>query len=928
MIRKEDIYAATNGGLTILQYYYPSIHEEYAYNRHKFKLRNEDDASCVLRERQTGEGCKVFCITDFGNDGREKTPIDIAMEFEGKNFYETCCLLAERYNISEYKSNFIKPGREERPATESEPDGTFFFSERNPTEKELALMGPGVTKEVFKKYGWKALYSYTVVKERVAVTKSSTESFPIFARECIYKEADGKLNKFYKVYQPLNDKQFRFIYYPVGGRPQGYINGLYELEREFERYNEDNEENPETENGEKKHKGGQKRKLLRAFICSGERDALTLAARGCLPIWFNSETAQIDHSEIKKIREYVKILFNIPDIDETGIRQGKKLALDYLDIQTIWLPMDLRRFKDWRGKPRKDFRDWAELHPSQYDFDKLCSQAMPATFWRVSTSKSGNVTLDLNSELFQYFMELNDFFLYKEKDRDDVYTLMHRNGHKIDKMNVRDIKEWLKIWAREKCLSLDIRNLIAGTKITESEIRQVNIKNVENITHARDWQVYFFDNAVWKVTAQGVSDITKENAFCSFSDKIIKHKVHLKECPFECSKDLEGKWSININNRASKYFCYLINSSRIYWRKELEGEILTWDEEKRDEYLAAHKFSITSELLSEDENQEQQVNLISKIFAIGYYLHRYKDPAKAWAAFGMDWKMGENGQNNGRSGKSFFYMFSKYMQNRICLSGRNKKLLDNNHVFENINRYTDIVIIDDCDISIKPENFYTAITGDITVNPKQQKSFELHFDDSPKFAFTTNYVPSSFSGSDVGRLLYLVFSDYYHEDTDEYKQKRQISDDFGKSLYSNYNVEEWNEDFNFWCWCLSFYLQHCDEGKITPILDNIMKRTLKAKLDASFEDWAEGYFSLDGSNNDRLIIKNEVMLNCRMETGKQLTSQAFMKKLDAWIQLSPVHQELNPQELWGKNSKRIIKTVQGLTTEYLYVRTKNSKINK
>lgn len=927
MIRKEDIYAATNSGLSILQYYYPNINEEYAHNRHKFKLRNEDDASCVLRERTTNEGCKVYCITDFGADGREKTPIDIAMEFEGKNFYETCCLLAERYGISEFKQAFIKPGREERPANEDEPDGTFSFKERNPTASELALMGSLVNQDVFFKYGWKALSSYSVVKDRKVVTKSSTDSFPIFARECKYLNENGEIKKFYKVYQPLNDKQYRFIYYPVGARPQGFINGLWELKSEFEKFNADNEEEESGDDAEKKHKGKASRKLLRAFICSGERDALTLAARGCFPIWFNSETAQITSEEIRQIRQYVKFIYNIPDIDDTGLRQGKKLALEHLDVHTVWLPADLKNYKDWRGKPRKDFRDWCDLHPSMSDFEKLCSQAMPATFWKITTSKNGNTNLDLNSEIFQYFMDLNDFFLYKEKDRDDVYTLMHKNGHKIEKMNVRDIKEWMKVWAREKCLSLDIRNLIAGTKINESEIRQINIKNVDTVTYNKDWQLYFFDNAVWKITAAGIDDITKEGKYSAFADTIIHHKVHITECPFVAQRIEDGKWSIDIKNTSSKYFCYLINSSRIYWKKELEGEILTWDEEKRDEYLANHKFAITSELLTSEENQEQVLNLLSKIFTIGYYLHRYKDPAKAWAAYGMDWKMGENGQNNGRSGKSFFYMFSKYMQNRICLSGRNKKLLDNNHVFENITRYIDLVIIDDCDISIKPESFYTAITGDITVNPKQQKSFELHYDNSPKFAFTTNYVPSSFAGSDVGRLLYLVFSDYYHEQTDEYVQKRQISDDFGKSLYSNYDEKEWNADFNFWCWCLSFYMQNCEEGKITPVLDNIIKRTLKAKLDASFEDWAEGYFSLDGNNNDRLIIKNEVMLNCRMETGKQLTSQAFMKKLDAWIQLSPYHEELNPKELWGKNSTRIIKTVSGLTTEYLYVRTKNTKVN-
>lgn len=921
MIRKEDIYAQTNNGLSIIQYYYSNVKEEYAQNRHKFKLRNEDDASAVLRFR---DNC--YYLTDFGADGREKSPIDIAMDFEGKNFYETCCLLAERYNISEYKTVFLKPAREEREAKEDEPDGLFTFKERPFTEKEIALMGPGVTNAILKQYGWKALANYTVVKERKAVTKCSTESFPIFARACKYTDENGTLQTFYKLYQPLNDKQFRFIYYPIGGRPQGYINGLYELKQAFEEFNKD-EESGESGTDENTHKGSIKRKLLCCYICSGERDAVTLAARGGLPIWFNSETATIGKDEIFLLKKYVKHIYNIPDIDDTGVRQGKQLALSHLDIHTIWLPQSLRRYKDWRGKARKDFRDWAELYPSQYEFDRLKSQAMAAAFWQSRVSKTGNVQMDLNSELFQYFMDLNDFFLYKEDNREDAYTLMHREGHIIKKMSVRDIKEWLKVWAREKCLNLDIRNLIAGTRITETEVKQINIRKVETKTFDKDWQLYFFQNAVWKITAQGIDDVTKIHNHIAFEDTIIQHKVHINEQPFEAVKDTQGHWHINIKDTSSKYFCYLINSSRIYWRKELEDSIDHLDEDTREDYKLKHKFAITSEYLTEEENNEQVLNLMSKIFTIGYYLHRYKDPAKAWAGYGMDWRLGDNGENNGRSGKSFFYMFAKYMLNRLCLSGRNKKLLDNNHVFENITRYTDIVIIDDCDRNIKPENFYTSITGDITINPKQQKSFELHFEQSPKFAFTTNYVPDSYSGSDVGRLLYLVYSDYYHEDTDFYREKRQISDDFGKTLFNNYSEEEWNSDFNFWCYCLKFYLEHSDEGKITPILDNIMKRTLKAKLDASFEDWAEGYFSLDGNNCNTLKPKLEVMISCRNETGKQLTSQAFLKKLDAWIKLNPAYEELNPKELWGKNSKRIIRHSMGITTEYLYVRTKGAQIN-
>ena len=60
----------------------------------------------------------------------------------------------------------------------------------------------------------------------------------------------------------------------------------------------------------------------------------------------------------------VKTLYILPDIDSTGIRASLRLGMKFLDIRFIWLPDSLATFKDNRGKPRKDLRDYVELYPS------------------------------------------------------------------------------------------------------------------------------------------------------------------------------------------------------------------------------------------------------------------------------------------------------------------------------------------------------------------------------------------------------------------------------------------------------------------------------------------------------------------------------------------------------------------------------------
>lgn len=900
MIDVNELYKKTDGGLQILRYYYNFLDADYARTRKKFKLRDETDASASMR--LVGE---VYKITDFGQDGREKSPVDIAMEFEGLNFYETVRLLADRYNISEYgDSSRHSITRTEREATDSEPDGYFGFEEHEVTDKELGIMGMGVKKEHFRRMGWHALTSYTIVKERTAITRTAGEGYYIFARECNYIDQLGKKSVFYKLYQPLAKKEFRFCYYPAGRKQKGYINGLHELIKLYDSQDEEEE----------------KQKLDAAYICSGERDALCVAARGGNPIWFNSETIDIQLEDILLLKKYVKTIYNIPDIDDTGVRQGKKLALKFLDVETIWLPASLKRTKDWRGNSMKDFRDWCELHPSSYDFNNLCRMGLTAQFWRIG-AKNGKLNCDIDLECLHYFLRLNDFFIYHDEDADN-YIYMRQQGQVIKRTSVREIKNFLRDWARERCVERIVRNTILSQRITDNifeslDERKLNLKN-----YNKEKQLYFFKNCCVVIDDKDIIATTDTTSY-TLEDSVIKHNLHIDEDYFEATKD-SGEWTINIRKLTSKYFCYLINSSRIYWRKELEEQLEPWAESKREDYRIEHKFSITSEYLTEEENKEQILCLLSKMFAIGYYMHRYKTASRAWAAYCMDWKLGEKGENNGRSGKSFFFKFTDIFMNCVKLSGRNKKLMDNQHVYDQVDKFTDFVLIDDCNALITPDLFYDTITSDMNVNPKLRQSYTIPFDESPKFAFTTNFVPLRFDPSSVGRLIYLVFSDYYHVKTSEndYRENREIFNDFNKTLFTDYSEEELNADINFFLQCLRFYLQAVQIEKIQPVLDNIIKRSLKATMSDSFEDWARGYFATEGNNVNRLIEKVVAFNDCRMQTGQNnLTSQRFMKQLKSFIELNKeTYKEINPPAMCGR-SGRIIKTENGLTREYLYIST-------
>ena len=201
------------------------------------------------------------------------------------------------------------------------------------------------------------------------------------------------------------------------------------------------------------------------------------------------------------------------------------------------------------------------------------------------------------------------------------------------------------------------------------------------------------------------------------------------------------------------------------------------------------------------------------------------------------------------------------------------------------------------------------------VNPKNNKSFTIPFEQSPKIAFTTNYVPADFDPSSEARLLYMVFSDYYHQRTEDndYLETRSIRDDFGKDLFTKtYSPQEWNADLNCILQCVKFYLSVCHEPiKLLPPMANIIHRKYKADMGANFEDWANGYFSEESGRLDTFIVRDKALSDYKMSSGSnKLTMQGFTKKLRSFVELCPWIAEMNPKD-YQNSAGRIIRREEG-----------------
>lgn len=392
------------------------------------------------------------------------------------------------------------------------------------------------------------------------------------------------------------------------------------------------------------------------------------------------------------------------------------------------------------------------------------------------------------------------------------------------------------------------------------------------------------------------------------------------------------------DSKSSHLFGYLINTSRLYWRQEIEEQFPGSPDAQRA-YHELHPFEIAGDILSEQQREEQAQCLVNKLFTLGYLLHAYKSPSRTWAAFLMDNRIAETNEANGRSGKSFFTEALKQLLHLdiTTLDGKVLDLQKDTHALSDVTRYTRLVRVEDINQFTSIKDFYNLISGDMRVNPKGLTPYTIPFSESPKFLFSTNYVPGDFDASSDARMLYVTFSDYYHQRTAEnpfdYQESRTIHDDFQKNLFDSfYTEDEWNADLNLLMQCEQFYLSLAMKPvKMLPPMQNIIQRKLKTEMGPQFEEWASTYFAPDGPNVNKQLVRK-----CVYETylkdcpGTKDAMKRFTVRLKAFAKWAPWIYALNPQDVLNTQGRNIANifdpTINDrVQTEMIHLRTRDEE---
>ena len=263
----------------------------------------------------------------------------------------------------------------------------------------------------------------------------------------------------------------------------------------------------------------------------------------------------------------------------------------------------------------------------------------------------------------------------------------------------------------------------------------------------------------------------------------------------------------------------------------------------------------------------------------------------------------------------------------IGVVGENGKKIDpksDEHIFSDWKPKQRLIAVDDIRQYTDMTDYYTYITGDMRINPKGRDPYTVPFSDSPKLIFSTNYAPADFDASSDARMLYVTFSDWYHQRTPEnpfgYQSSRSPQDDFGKNLYDSfYSPEEWNADLNLLMQCERFYLSIVAKPwKIQPPMQNIILRKLKTEMGPQFEEWASVFFAPDGPNVNRQLVRKNVYEQYLKDCpGVKDSMKRFTLRLKAFSKWATWIFALNPQDILNTQGRNIQTTRDPVTQEVI-----------
>jgi len=209
---------------------------------------------------------------------------------------------------------------------------------------------------------------------------------------------------------------------------------------------------------------------------------------------------------------------------------------------------------------------------------------------------------------------------------------------------------------------------------------------------------------------------------------------------------------------------------------------------------------------------------------IGYLLSTYKNKMNNKAVILNDEVISDNPE--GGTGKGLFIQGIKQIRKVSILDG---KTFDDKKSFpyQTVSPETNVLVFDDVKKNFDFESKFSLVTEGMTLERKNKDAIKLKVEDSPKMVLSTNYAIKGEGNSHDRRRHEIEIAQYYGKNLTPY-------DEFGKQLFDDWDLKDFEAFDNYMIFCLQSYLKF---GLVVQAAKNLKMRKLIAETSMEFNEW-------------------------------------------------------------------------------------------
>lgn len=408
--------------------------------------------------------------------------------------------------------------------------------------------------------------------------------------------------------------------------------------------------------------------------------------------------------------------------------------------------------------------------------EKIC------TFWDIS--ETGRVSIN-RANLIKFLYNTGGFSLYYYDTHSTIYKIVQCQNGFITDVSTEHIKKFILNYINSLPPTFD-------NNLMPSDIEELILKGSDT----------FFSNSLMEFLSRGQFNFLKDTereAFFTFRNGVVKvtgNKMDLLQY-----SDIK----------------------KVIWRSQvIDFDILL----EPDLVLSTTEYFkfITAICNSDNEREAYAMTLI------GYMLHKYKDPTKAFAIILAEET--ENEKEGGGTGKGIFFKAISKLINTVTIDGKAFKQ-DKSFAFQRVGLDTKLVVLEDVKKNVEFEGFYPMITEGMTVEKKNKDELFIPYADSPKIGFTTNYNVNAVGNHGKRRQKVFEFAPFF-------KPGNSPEDFFGHKLFDDWDTDEWNRFYNLMFLAVQAYF----EGGILEVSNSekIKRKQIRLNYTDEFLEWWDENF--------------------------------------------------------------------------------------